>query len=100
MDTPYNKNEFYVQCCQNLRHNLIAKDIILQGIKQHQTSIDFTNQLDIPIGLKDLITNYGFTSDLLLNIQATDLARIVGIDTDVAKIITDATKRYTRKRSF
>jgi hypothetical protein len=99
MDTPYNKNEFDVQCCQNLRHNLIAKDIILRDIKQHQASIDFTNQLDIPIGLKDLITNYGFTSDLLLNIQPTDLAHIVGIDTDVAKIITDATKRYIHHRS-
>ena len=51
------------------------------------------------VGLKDLITNYGFTSDLLLNIQPTDLAHIVGIDTDVAKIITDATKRYIHQRS-
>jgi hypothetical protein len=92
MDT-HNKNEFDAQW-----HNLIAKDIILRG-KQHQASIDFTNQLDIPIGLKNLITNYGFTSDLLMNIQPTDLARIVGIDTDVAKIITDATKRYIHQRS-
>ena len=76
------------------KSDLIAKDIILQSIKQRQVSIDFINQLDMPAGLKELIINHGFTLDLLLNIQPTDLAETVGIDKDVAKIITEATKRY------
>ena len=98
MNTPYNKNELEFQySLQNVRHNLIAKDIILQSIKQRHVSIDFINQLDMPAGLKELIINHGFTLDLLLNIQPTDLAEIVGIDKDVAKIISDATKCYTNQ---
>ena len=37
----------------------------------------------MPEGLKELIINHGFTLDLLLNIQPTDLAEVLGIDKDV-----------------
>ena len=46
------------------------------------------------VGLKEMIINHGFTLDLLLNRQPTNLAEILGIDTDVAKIISNATKRH------
>jgi hypothetical protein len=67
----------------------------LERRKQRQTSIAFTNQLDIPEELKEMIINHGFTLDLLLNRKPTNLAEILGIDTDVAKIISNATKIQT-----
>ena len=94
MGTANDKNEVDIQySLQSVRHNLIAKDITLQRIKQRQTTIDFINQLDIPAGLKDLIINHGFTLDLLQSIQPTDLAEALGIDKDVAKLICDAARR-------
>jgi len=49
MSTAYNRNEVDIQSSlQSVRHNLIAKDITLQRIKQRQTAIGFINQLDIP----------------------------------------------------
>ena len=67
MSTAYNRNEVDIQSSlQSVRHNLIAKDITLQRIKQRQTAIGFINQLDIPTGLKDLTNQswfyIGFTS--------------------------------------
>ncbi len=101
MNTLSDKNELDILCClQNIRHNLIAKDIILRSIKQRQTSIDFINQLDMPEGLKELIINHGFTLDLLLNIQPTDLAEVLGIDKDVANIISDVTKKHMKASAF
>jgi hypothetical protein len=94
MGTAHDKNEVDIQySLQSVRHNLIAKDITLQRIKQRQTTIDFINQLDIPAGLKDLIINHGFTLDLLQSIQPSDLAEALGIDKDVAKLICDAARR-------
>ena len=94
MGTADDKNEVDIQySLQSVRHNLIAKDITLQRIKQRQTTIDFINQLDIPAGLKDLIINHGFTLDLLQSIQPSDLAEALGIDKDVAKLICDAARR-------
>jgi len=88
MSTAYNRNEVDIQSSlPSVRHKLIAKDITLQRIKQRQTAIGFINQLDIPAGLKDLIINHGFTSDLLQSIHPSDLAEDLGIDKDVAKLI-------------
>jgi hypothetical protein len=94
MNIAFNKSEVDIQSTlQSVRHNLIAKHITLQSIKQRQTTTDFTNQLDIPLGLKDLLINHGFTLDLLLNTESIALAEALGIDKYVAKIISDATKR-------
>jgi len=51
-------------------------------------------------GLKDLIINHGFTSDLLQSIQPSDLAEGLGIDKDVAKLICDAARRLMRADRF
>jgi hypothetical protein len=97
MNSPYSKNELDIQCClQSVRQKLIAKSITLQNIKQQQTTINFVNQLDLPAGLRQLIINHGFTLDLLLNKQPTDLAKILGIDEGIAKIITDTTKMHMK----
>ena len=101
MNTTFNKGEVDVQSSlQSVRHNLIAKHITLQSIKQRQTTTDFTNQLDIPLGLKDLLSNNGFTLDLLLNTESIDLAEALGIDKYVAKIISDVTRRLNRAGVF
>ncbi|PWU82355.1 MAG: hypothetical protein DLM72_02190, partial [Candidatus Nitrosopolaris wilkensis] len=93
MSTAYNRNEVDIQSSlQSVRHKLIAKDITLQRIKQRQTAIGFINQLDTPAGLKDLIINHGFTSDLLQSIHPSDLAEDLDIDKDVAKLICDAAR--------
>jgi hypothetical protein len=91
-------NEVDIQASlQSVRHNLRAKDIILQSIKQRQMITQFTNRLDIPVALRDLVVNHGFTMDVLLNIRPVDLAAVLGIDKDVAKIISDATKRLLKR---
>jgi inosine-uridine nucleoside N-ribohydrolase len=43
--------------------------------------------LDIADGLKECLVTNGFTVDLLKNMPSTDLAIILGIDPDVAKLI-------------
>ena len=94
-------NEVDIQASlQSVRHNLRAKDIILQSIKQRQTIIHFTNRLDIPVALRDLVVNHGFTLDVLLNIHPFDLAEALGIDKDVAKIISDAAKGLEKREQF
>ncbi|HET7149411.1 MAG TPA: hypothetical protein VFI73_13050 [Candidatus Nitrosopolaris sp.] len=99
MSAAYTKNEVDIQSSvQSVRHNLISKEITLQTIKQRQIAIGFVNQLDIPPGLKDLIINHGFTLDLLLSTQPTDLAKDLGIDKDVAKLIWDAARRLRAGR--
>ena len=85
-----------IQLLQSVRHKLIAKNITLQSIKQRQTTTALINQLDIPEGLKELIISHGFTLDLLLGLQPTDLAQTFGIDNDVAKMIINATRRNVK----
>src|SRR4249920_1814686 len=101
MNTTFNKSEVDIQSSlQSVRHNLIAKHITLQSIKQRQTTIHITNQLDIPVGLKDLLINHGFTLDLLLNTQPNDLAEALGINKDVGKKKRDAKNRFMRADVF
>jgi hypothetical protein len=63
---------------------------ILSGIKEKLVVTDLINQLDIADGLKELLISSGFTLKSLLNTSAPDLAKILGIDQYVAKLITDA----------
>lgn len=101
MSTAYDRSGVDIQSSlQSVRHNLIAKDITLQRIKQRQTAIGFINQLDIPAGLKDLIINHGFTSDLLQSRQPSELAEDLGIDKDVARLICDAARRLMRADKY
>ncbi len=84
----FSRKELDIQSSlQNVRHTLIAKDVILQGIKKRQTMVHFANQLDLPSGMKELIIKHGFTSDLLLNMSSNCLSENLGIDNDIAKMI-------------
>ena len=65
---------------------------ILRSIKEVVTT-DLIKQLDIADGLKELLTSKGFTLKSLLNTSVSDLAKILGIDEFVAKIVHDAVTR-------
>ena len=58
MNTTFNRHEVDIQSSQqSVRHKLIAKSITLQKIKQQQSMINLVNQLNLPVGLKELIIN-------------------------------------------
>ena len=52
-------------------------------------------ELEIADGLKELLSDYGFTRQRILRIQSAKLASILGIEDYVAKIIYNAAKRKT-----
>ena len=54
--------------------------------------MDLINQLEIADGLKQLLLSKDFTLKSLLNASASDLAKILGIDEYVAKIVSSAIK--------
>jgi len=69
---------------------------VLSGIKEKLVVTDLINQLDIADGLKELLISGGFTLKLLLNTSAQDLAKILGIDQYVAKLISDAISKAVK----
>lgn len=54
------------------------------------------NQLDIADGLKELLISNGFTLRLVLKTSTSDLAKILGIDDYVAKLVSDAAKKIVK----
>jgi hypothetical protein len=50
--------------------------------------------INIPKGLVDALNNAGFTIDIILNSNSSDIAQILGIDDYVAQIIYYETKHY------
>jgi hypothetical protein len=65
----------------------------LQSIKEKLIAADTINQLDIADGLKELLINNGFTIRLLLKTSTSELAKILGIDEYIAKLVLDAAKK-------
>ena len=61
-------------------------------VLQHLKTMDLINQLEIADGLKQLLSSKDFTLKSLLNASASDLAKILGIDEYVAKIVSSAIK--------
>jgi hypothetical protein len=57
------------------------------------------NQLDIADCLKDFLISHGFTPELLLNMSAHNLAKKLGIDEYVARMITQTAINYDMKRN-
>ena len=60
------------------------------GIKERLVVIDLINQLDIADRLKELLINSGITFKLLLNMSASDFAKMLGIDEYIARLVSDA----------
>ena len=72
---------------------------VLSDIREKVT--DLINQLDIADGLKELLLNSCFTVKSLLNASVSDLAKTLGIDEHVAKLVSDAVnKAIKRSRSI
>jgi len=68
----------------------------LQSIKEKLITIDLINQLYIADGLKELLISNGFTLRLVLKTSTSDLAKILGIDDYVAKLVSDAAKKIVK----
>lgn len=62
-------------------------------IMSYQSSIKYSDVLELADGLKQLLIDYGFTRRRILKLQPGDLASILGIDDYIAKIICNAAKR-------
>jgi hypothetical protein len=62
--------------------------------------LDDIKDMSIADGLKELLIDYGFTSERLIRLSPSNIASILGIDVYVAKIIRDAAKNqvYQRER--
>ena len=73
---------------------------VLSGIKEKLVVTDLINQLDIANGLKELLISSGFTLESLLNTSAPDLAKILGIDEYVAKLICDAISKAIKRSAL
>jgi len=74
---------------------------VLSGIKEKLEVTDLINQLDIADGLKELLLSSSFTLKSLLSASVSDLAKTLGIDDHVAKLVSDAVnKAIKRSRSI
>ncbi|MGC2680996.1 MAG: hypothetical protein WA323_03945 [Candidatus Nitrosopolaris sp.] len=74
---------------------------VLSGVKEKLEVTDLINQLDIADGLKELLLSSSFTLKSLLNASVSDLAKTLGIDEYVAKLVSDAVnKAIKRSRSL
>jgi hypothetical protein len=69
----------------------------VSGIKEKLAVTDFINQLDIAEGLKELLIGSGFTLRSLLNASTSDLAKILGIDEYVAKLVSIAVDKAIKR---
>jgi hypothetical protein len=75
-------------------------DPVLQSVKEKLVVTDLVNKLDIADGLKELLINKGLTLKLLLNASASDLAKVLGIDEYIAKIVSNAIKKTLNTIAF
>jgi hypothetical protein len=71
---------------------------VLQSIKEKLIAADMINQLDVADALKELLISNGFTLRLLLKTSAPELAKILGIDEYIAKLVRDAAKKIIKDR--
>lgn len=53
------------------------------------------DRLNLPAGLKELLTGHGFTINQLLCMKSGDIADILGIDQDAARLIVSAVRKST-----
>jgi len=71
---------------------------VLQSIKEKLIAADMINQLDVADALKELLISNDFTLRLLLKTSAPELAKILGIDEYIAKLVRDAAKKIIKDR--
>lgn len=69
----------------------------LQTIKEDIITTDLISQLDIANGLKKLLISNNFTLNSLLDMPVSELAKILGIDNYLAKLIHNAAKKIVKR---
>jgi hypothetical protein len=72
----------------------------LQSIKEKLTAADTINQLYVADGLKELLISNGFTLRLLLKTSTSELAKNLGIDEYIAKLVQDAAKKIIKSSAL
>jgi excinuclease UvrABC nuclease subunit len=70
---------------------------VLNGIREKLEVTDFINQLDIADGLKELLLSSSFSLKSLQNASVSDLAKTLGIDEHVAKLVSDALNKAIKR---
>lgn len=68
----------------------------LQTVKEDIITADLIGQLDIADGLKKLLISNNFTLNSLLCTPVSELAKILGIDNYVAKLIHNAANKIVK----
>lgn len=69
----------------------------ISSMSKINLDMEYTIQeLDIPDGLKELLTKSGFTFDSIISSDVDHLASSLGIERDVAKIILEAAKKLKK----
>lgn len=69
------------------------------SVLQRLKAMDLINRLEIADGLKQLLLSKDFTLQSLLNVSASDLAKILGIDEYIAKIVSSTIKKDDSNKS-
>ena len=75
-----------------------AKDLvgIIDKYVKNETklkhNLDFINNLNLPVGLMELIVSHGLTIQQLVGMRTSDLAEKLGIDQDAARLIFNAVR--------
>jgi hypothetical protein len=75
----------------------MGASIFITGGAYFLLNIADIHEMDIAIGLKELLISHGFTLDALLETTPAELAAILGIDLYVAKLIRLAAYRLLEK---
>jgi hypothetical protein len=78
----------------SLQNEYFDKKIYLD--LEHPKTNDRLDVVNIPKGLVELLTNAGFTIEIILKSKPSDIAQRLGIDYYIAQIIYHVTKNHYR----
>ena len=68
-------------------------------MKTHSTFSDWVQELDIADGLKQLLTDAGFTIESLIRLGYQELSEMLNIDPYVGKLIVEAAQNVIQERN-
>ena len=68
-------------------------------MKTHSTFSDWVQELDIADGLKQLLTDAGFTIESLIRLGYQELSEMLNIDPYVGKLIIEAAQNVMQERN-
>ena len=68
-------------------------------MRTHSTFSDWVQELDIADGLKQLLTDAGFTIESLIRLGYQELSEMLNIDPYVGKLIIEAAQNVMQERN-